>query len=64
MMHTLDIEGPLLPCRTQALVHALMQQQEEFGVQVCAGRNVNVAVGVHAVSCTRVYACARAKGSG
>ena len=32
-VHTLEVDGPVLPCRMQALVHALMLRQEIFNVQ-------------------------------
>jgi hypothetical protein len=31
--HALQVEGPVLPCRMRALVHAVMSRQDEFTVQ-------------------------------
>ena len=33
MKHSLQVQGPVLPCRMRALVHAIMSQQKEFTVQ-------------------------------
>ena len=57
--HTLEVDGPLLPCRVQALVHALMSRQSEFHVQYITDARtlgVNGAVAHREIGVsTRVY---------